>query len=61
MSEYDKGFRDGKWEMFVSISTTYHGKQYYFLQEDGLVYSRESCQYMTREEAINEFLWRIVE
>lgn len=49
-------YEDGEWDMFEMISTAYHGKQYYFLQENGKVYSRDSCLYLTREEAYAEFL-----
>ena len=46
----------GEWDMFELITSAYFGKQYYFLQEDGIVYSRQSCKYMTRDKAIQEFL-----
>lgn len=46
----------GEWEMFSLITSTYYGKQYYFLNEDGSVYSRASHSNMSRDEAINEFL-----
>lgn len=49
----------GEWYMFARITGVYHGKQYYFLQEDGMVYSRHSCKYMSREEAYQEFLTMI--
>lgn len=41
------------------ISSAWHGKQYYFLQDDGTVYSRESCKPMAFEDALNEFCDRI--
>ena len=47
--------------MFVTISSLYHGKQYYFLQDDGIVYSRDSGRYMTVEAAYDEFFGRIGE
>ena len=37
------------------ISCAYHGKRYYFLQDDGTIYSRKSDKYMSFEEAVNEF------
>lgn len=46
----------GEWDMFVLISSAWHGKQYYFLEDGDRVYSRQSCKYMTRDEAIQEFL-----
>ena len=47
---------EGEWGLFNLITSTYHGKQYYFLNEDGSVYSRASHSNMSRDEAINEFL-----
>lgn len=44
------------WDMFELITSVYFGKQYYFLQDDGLVYSRSSHKYMTEDAAITEFL-----
>ena len=56
MNDYERG----RWEMFVTISSAYHGKQYYFLQDDkNIVYSRESGKCMTREKAYIEFLAHI--
>ena len=46
---------DLAWDMFVTISSAYWGKQYYFLQDNGAVYSRKSCNYMTFDEAVSEF------
>ena len=57
MSDYEKG----RWDMFVEISTAWHGKQYYFLQNDGMVYSRESGFVMTPEQAYAEFTKRVWE
>lgn len=54
--QYDKGYADGEWELFTLITSAYYGKQYYFLQDDGLVYSRASKKYMTEDAAITEFL-----
>ena len=55
MSPYEQG----EWDMFNLITSVYYGKQYYFLESDGRVYSRESHKYMTREEAFQEFFERI--
>ena len=49
----------GKWEMFELITSVYHGKQYYFLQENGTVYSRDSCKYISKEDAYKEFFDKI--
>lgn len=54
--QYDKGYTDGEWEMFDLITSAYFGKQYYFDEEDGLVYSRETHKHMTKDDAIREFL-----
>lgn len=54
--QYDKGYADGEWELFTLITSAYYGKQYYFLQDDGLVYSRASCKYMKKDDAVIEFL-----
>lgn len=48
--------KQGEWDMFELITSVYFGKQYYFQQEDEIVYSRQSGKYMTREKAIQEFL-----
>ena len=47
---------EGEWEMFSLITSTYYGKQYYFLNKDGSVYSRASHSNMSRDEAVDEFL-----
>ena len=49
-------YEDGMFDMLVRISTAYHGKQYYFLQENGKVYSRQSGLYLDFEEAVAEFI-----
>lgn len=51
MSQYELG----QWDMFIILSSAWHGKQYYFLQDNGWVYSRKSCQYMTVDQAYQEF------
>lgn len=59
MTEYEKG----EWDMFELLSGTYHGKQYYFLndEESKTAYSRASHKTMTTEEAIEEFLVTLAE
>lgn len=52
MSEYERG----RYDMLVEISNIEYGKQCYFLQDDGLVYSRRSCEYMSLEDAVEEFI-----
>lgn len=48
--------KKGEWDMFELISSAYYGKQYYFDEENGMVYSRASCMTMTFDEALREFL-----
>ena len=54
-SDYERG----RFEVLDVLSTAWHGKQYYFMAEDGLVYSRASVKAMTPDEAIREFANRI--
>lgn len=53
---YDEGSAAGEWEMFELITSAYFGKQYYFRERDGMVYSKNSGQYMSFSDAVNEFL-----
>ena len=46
----------GEWDMFELITSTWYGKQYYFKESSGIVYSRASDKYMSVDEAIREFL-----
>ena len=57
LTQYERG----EWELFSLISSAWHGKQYYFLNDNGTVYSRASHKNMSREEAIYEFLEQIGE
>lgn len=55
--EYDRGqYEKGVWDMFELITSAYYGKQYYFLEPLGIVYSRASGKYIKRDEAYREFL-----
>ena len=54
-----KEHREEAWEVFSLITSTWYGKECYFIEDNGIVYSRVSCRHMTREEALNEFLRRI--
>lgn len=49
----------GEWDMFELITSVWYGKQCYFVEENGVVYSRVSGKYMSVDEAIKEFLGRI--
>ena len=44
------------YEMFEMISGVYFGKQYYFVDNNDMVYSRLSHSYMSKDDALNEFL-----
>ena len=48
--------KDGEWDMFDLISSAYYGKGMYFKQDNDMVYSRHSGEYMTVDEAIREFI-----
>jgi len=58
---YDDGFKKGEFEVLNFLSSVWHGKQYYFMENEakGIIYSRDSCTYMTLDEAIEEFANRI--
>lgn len=45
------------WDVFDIITSTYYGKQMYFLESSGTVYSRYSGTYFKdMNDALNEFL-----
>lgn len=54
-------FERGQFDALRIISSAWHGKQYYFLEneERGIVYSRDSCRYMTLNDALTEFAERM--
>lgn len=53
---------DGMWEMFQLITSAYFGKQYYFEQDNGVVYSKMTHKYLKdREEAYNEYIKSITD
>lgn len=52
---YIQQLEQREWDLFDLLSSAWHGKQYYSKQEDDSVYSRESCQYLTFDQAIDEF------
>ena len=43
------------WELFALLSSAWYGKDCYFKQDDGTVYSRASCQYLSFDQATDEF------
>ena len=48
-------YEQGRWDMFILLSSVWWGKQCYFLQDNNEVYSRKSGKYMSRDEAYHEF------
>lgn len=52
---YIQQLKEREWDLFDLLSSVWHGKSYYFKQEDGTVYSRASCEYMSLDQAIDEF------
>lgn len=55
MNNYDKG----RWEVLLIASSAEYGKQCYFLQDDGVIYSRYSGKNLTLDEAVVEFAGRL--
>ena len=49
-------FERGKFEMFDLITSVFYGKRYYFLQDNGMVYSRKSGRAIVMDDAVSEFL-----
>lgn len=48
---------DASWDLFICITSAYFGKQYYFVQSNGEIYSRKSEKYLkNKDEAIAEFI-----
>ena len=57
MVEPKNEFERGVWLMFKRITNVYFEKEYYFLGDDGTVYSRLSHKILpNKEEAYNEFI-----
>ena len=56
MTEPKNDFDRGEWSMFKRMTNVYFEKEYYFLEEDGTVYSRYSHKTLAdKKEAYNEF------
>ena len=56
MTEPKNDYERGKWSMFKRMTNVYFEKEYYFLAENGTVYSRLSHQNLANTEtAYNEF------
>ena len=55
--KYDRGqYQQGMWDMFEFITSAWYGKQMYFKEADGRVYSRLSRKTMCQSDAVSEFL-----
>lgn len=50
-----------RWEDFSLISAVWCGKDAYFRQDDGMVYSRISGEYMNFDQAVDEFVCELSE
>lgn len=44
-----------EWDLFDLLSSAWFGKRCYFQQDNGTIYSRASGEYMTLDQAIDEF------
>lgn len=55
MNDYERG----EFDVLDLLSSAWHGKQYYFAQDNGIVYSRDSGRYMSLDSAISEFADRL--
>lgn len=50
-----------EWELFSLISAVWYGKDAYFRQDNEMVYSRLSGEYMTFDQAVDEFICTLYE
>ena len=57
MNEYDKG----RYEALRFLSCAWYGKDCYFDEPNGIIYSRLSHQYMTLDDALMEFMRELME
>lgn len=46
---------DDAFDVLDRISSAYYGKQMYFKQDNGTIYDRYGCDYITFDEAVNRF------
>ena len=56
---FEHGYSQGQLDMLNTLALHYYGKQMYFLQDDGTIYSRVSCKYMNQIAAITELILEI--
>lgn len=59
--EYKRQIDIREWELFSLLSAVWYGKDAYFRQDDGMVYSRISGEYMTFDQAVDEFVFELRE
>jgi len=58
--ELKQAYEKGEWDMFSLITSVWYGKECYFRELSGVVYSRLTNTYLaSAEKAYNEFLRRI--
>lgn len=56
---YIKQLEAREWDLFDLLSSAWFGKRCYFQQDNGTVYSRVSGEYMTLDQAIDEFAGKL--
>lgn len=49
-------YQKGEWDTFELITSAWYGKQMYFKEANGMVYSRLSRKTMYQSDAVSEFL-----
>lgn len=59
MNDHEHRYERGCFDVLDILSSAWHGKSYYFMQDNGTIYSRDSGKYMSLDEAISEFASRI--
>ena len=60
IQDLDRAYAKGEWDMFSLITSAWYGKECYFLEPNGVVYSRETHTYLPdKEAAYQEFIGRI--
>ena len=60
--DLQRAFDDGEWSMFERITSAYYGKQCYFPEPNGTVYSRLYGETLdSKEYAYKEFINEICE
>lgn len=57
--ENNSEYEQGEFEVLNILSSAYHGEQYYFMQDVGIIYSRDSGKYLYLDDAISEFARKI--